>query len=267
MALVECGARVRWVVEGAIAVSAMPCPSELEKLASTFTTVISTSTWAEHSSYGYDPRIAMRMFKRFLWLPVGEYNAPTLYELVKAVKASEPPVLVHCLRGMGRAAVVAAAWLILFRGYRLPEALVEVSRTGSRVETLPQLSVLKALDYLARSSIESSTESSGAQLEYAALLARELGAKLAPGEPRAIWDAAKTLEDEADYTIADLSINPADTLKVTCWVERGAHPRSARRVGCPQSLVKPLENILGAYGVRRVEILNVDRFTVPPASL
>ena len=255
-------ARPRWVVPGVLAVSPMPCPDDVETLADEFNTVVSLATWVEHASRGFDPRILEGYGVRFVWLPVGEYNAPPLPALVKALGSVREPVLVHCFRGCGRAAVFAASLLIAKLGSRLPEALATVSSTtGCSVETLPQLTVLKALDYAARlSRLEwlAGFRDSVASCEYALLLARELG-----GEPEAYLPLGESLEKLADYTISGVEFSSRSrSLRVVCWVERGAHPISARRVGCPEDVRGVLVEFL-AGRVGEVVVENLGRDSVP----
>ena len=255
----------RWAVEGVLAVSEMPCPETLRDLAGKFRSIVSLATWVEHAGGGYDPRLAGGAGVEFVWVPVGMYNAPSLPQLVRALGRVRGSVLVHGYRDCGRAAVYAAAYLMRRFSLRLPEALAQLSsRTGCSVETLPQLTVLKAYDYTLRYSLEGWVEGfvdTDASAEYLLLLSRELGVEPRPsGE---LWESSKLAASEADYTVAGVTLRGRERLlELVCWIERGAHPQSARRVGCPDTLKGLLNEKLKVYGVG-VEVRNIGRFNVP----
>ncbi|ABM80239.1 protein-tyrosine phosphatase family protein [Hyperthermus butylicus] len=267
MASSVCGFRPRWVLLGRLAVSGMPCQDDVPRIASVFRTVVSLSTPIEHSSgLAYDPRSLRGLVERLVWLPVGEYNAPRLGELVEAVERAVEPVLVHCYRGCGRSSVYAAAWLVARTGARLPEALTGVSSaTGCNVETRPQHAVLRAFDTLYQ--LRDRPERLGAREEYALLLYRELRPRLnstSPFSPE-LMEAAGLLEERTGYNIADIEARLARDsieLRVTCWVERGAHPAAARSWGCrlSENDVTSLARILG-------RLVGVDKIRVKVVSL
>jgi len=236
------GLRPRWVAEGVLAVSPMPRPEDLEALAG-FPTVLSLAGPAEYLySGGLDPRVEAAVVENFVWLPVGEYNAPPLPRLARALRDAEKPrpVLVHCFRGCGRSSSAAAAWLVWSLGRRASEALAEVAtRTGCGVETLPQRSVVEALA-LALAAGEKTwllhADPEDPKPEYAALLAGRLHSLL-DGDPAAllreasegrgpIAAAAEALAREAGYTVAgaELASMKPPTLRVHTWIPRGAHP-------------------------------------------
>ena len=245
-----------------LAVSGMPCQDDVSEIASVFRTVVSLSTPIEHSSgFAYDPRSLQGLVERFIWIPVGEYNAPRLSELVAAIEHSVEPVLVHCYRGCGRSTVYAAAWLIARTGARLPEALAQVSSaTGCSVETRPQYTVLKAFDTLYQLGYR--LRGLGAREEYALLLYRELGPRLSSADPFSsrLVEAASLIESRAGYNVADIEARLArDTveIQITCWVERGAHPAAARSWGCrfSEADTARLARILGeAVGTEKIDV-------------
>jgi protein tyrosine phosphatase (PTP) superfamily phosphohydrolase (DUF442 family) len=257
--------KYQWVVEGSIAVSGMPCAESLQEIAETFKSIVSLSTWVEHASRGYDPRLVEGLDVEFIWIPVGEYNAPSLPKLVKSLQKVKEPVLIHSYTMCGRTAVYTAALLMSRLGLRLPEALAQLSsKANCSVETLPQLSVLKAYDYALRFGLEkwvASLNDDDARGEYLLLFSRELGVK--PETNGTLWRASEMAYNKADYTIAGVVFDGGRRLlKIICWVEREAHPRSAKRVGCPSSLANILERELKEYDVT-VVVENLDRFNIP----
>ncbi len=236
------GLQPRWVVEGVLAVSPMPRPEDLEELAR-FPTVLSLAGPAEYLySGGLDPRAEAAAVENFVWLPVGEYNAPPLPRLARALRDAEQPrpVLIHCFRGCGRSSSAAAAWLAWSLGRRASEALAEVAtRTGCGVETMPQRSVVEALALTLAAGEKSwllQADPEDPRPEYAALLAGRLHGLL-HGEPTALLQeaargrgpiaaAAEALAREAGYTVAGIELAAArpPTLRIHTWIPRGAHP-------------------------------------------
>ncbi|KSW11392.1 hypothetical protein CF15_00560 [Pyrodictium occultum] len=262
----------RWVVEGRLAVSPMPRPDDLEEVLSKFRTVVSLASPSEHAfSGGYDPRLLQGMGGvKFVWRPIGEYNAPTLVELSYIIESIEEPALVHCLRGCGRSSTVAAAWLVAKMGVR-PYLAAEsevVRTTGCGLETLPQRSVLEAYSLAVRSGTASelsrSRDIDDPFPEYAALLSLSLSSYLG-AEPEELFRsaleldtslarAARLLADIAGYTVAGMAARKAGkkvALELTIWVPRRSHPAAIRRI--PQvdhgKLSKGLASILATMGV------------------
>ncbi len=255
------GYKPYWIEDSTIAISPMPRPEDLEEIANTFRTVVSLAAPAEFVYGGHvDPRSLQAVAARHVWLLVGEYNAPTLPELAWALgRASETPVLVHCLRGCGRSPLFAAAWLLHYRGMRLQEALLRVrERRGCGLETLPQLSVLEAYDLALRAGLAKQVEGfdrDDARPEYSLLLARRLAwlagkeavdmarESLAGG---GFWRAADVLARELGYTVAGMSTDKSDgrvVLRLVVWVTRRAHPASVRQ---PPLVPGPLAEKLSA---------------------
>lgn len=79
----------------------------------------------------YDPRLMALHGFHFLHLPVPDYGAPSLEQLLTGSQwvashvRSGRKVLVHCKKGVGRSAVLVGATLLHF-GYSLEEALTLV---------------------------------------------------------------------------------------------------------------------------------------------
>ncbi len=243
------GLRPRWVVEGVLAVSPMPAVNELDKLA-VYGTVYSLATPAEYAyGAGIDPRSLQAVVRNFVWTPVGEYNAPTLPELARAVeRAAEPrPVLVHCLRGCGRSPMAAAAWLIRHRGSRLSDAVATVTQAaGCGPETWPQRSVLEAYSLAAAAGLLERIRGSDVDdpvPEYSLLLASRLAgpagrdplelARQALSDPRSpVAAAASTLAEAIGYTLSRVELAKQGDeyiLRIEAWIPRRAHPANIRR--------------------------------------
>ncbi len=102
---------VRFVDEK-VAVSPMPHPDELRRLAKKFTSVVVLVTPEE---LGYDiEEWKLHGVENVLHSPVEDWHPPTLHELYKIVKfilESPGKVLVHCFGGIGRSGTVAASYL------------------------------------------------------------------------------------------------------------------------------------------------------------
>lgn len=268
------GLRPHWVIEGRIAVSPMPRAEDLDALAS-FPTVVSLAGPAEFVyGGGLDPRHLAAVVRKHIWLIVGEYNAPTLVELVSAVEeARDEPVLVHCLRGCGRSPMFAAAWLIRYTGARLMEALGLVAeRRGCGVETLPQRSVLEAYDLARRAGLLGEVmgfDRDDPRPEYALLLSRsvswlrsldpvEEARRALAGRSGGIWEAASRMADALGYSVAGLRVDKEGgepVLYVTVWVTRRAHPAAVKKPAeVPEGLEGELLELLRPYGVARVSL-------------
>ncbi len=265
--------RPRWVVKDELAVSPMPRPEDLEMLAEMFPTVYSLATPSEYVlAAGIDPRGLRGLVKNFVWTPVGEYNAPTLPELARAVEeAARPrPVLVHCLRGCGRSPLAAAAWLIRHRSAILAEALTAVREAaGCGLETMPQRSVVEAYWTMLRAGL-------GEELlrrdvddpvpEYVALLARSLSwlrgvaaeeearRQLLEGGP--LRGAAELLARVLGYSLAGVESVSRTVLRLHVWIPRRAHPAAVPRAArVPGDLGERLLGVLRGYaGLEKAEI-------------
>ncbi len=266
------GLKPRWVREGRLAVSPMPRLGEEEKIVSMFNTVISLSPPSEHVlSAGYDPRSLPRLKPgiKVVWRPIGEYNAPTLVELIKILRGLQEPVLVHCFRGCGRSSVVAAAWLIVVEGFSLPEALVEVSnRTGCGLETAPQLSVVEAVDLARRAGLIDNLytvfDVDDPVPEYVLLLARRLSplaqrdpveeARRAISEKTLLLEIAQKLSYRLDYKVAKIDARNNE-LVVLVWVPRRAHPSNVRETSEPlDDLERDLGELLSEWLGREIRV-------------
>lgn len=242
------GLKLRWIRENRLAVSPMPRLGEEEKIASMFNTVVSLSPPSEHVlSAGYDPRALPRLKPgiRVIWCPIGEYNAPTLVDIVKMLKKFKEPVLVHCFRGCGRSSVIAAAWLMFVEERSLPETLAEIStRTGCGLETAPQLSVLEAFDTARRASLlERLFEEFDVDdpvPEYVLLLARNISsiagsdpvgeARRAFSQRSGLWLVAEKLANSLDYKVSRITLR-SEALVIQVWIPRRAHPSNVRKSG------------------------------------
>ncbi len=259
------GLRPRWVLEAVLAVSPMPAVNDLDKLAE-YGTVYSLATPAEYAyGAGIDPRSLQAVVRNFVWTPVGEYNAPTLPELARAVEqAAEPtPVLVHCLRGCGRSPMAAAAWLIRHRGSRLSESLATVTQAvGCGPETWPQRSVLEAYSLATAARVLDEVLGSDVddpRPEYSLLLASrlagpagrdplELAREALRGGGNPVAEAAAELARGIGYTLSRVEMarrGGEPVLRVEAWIPRRAHPANIRRpVEPPPGLAGELEKLL-----------------------
>ena len=242
------GLKPRWIREKRLAVSPMPKLGEEEKIANMFNTVVSLSPPSEHVlSAGYDPRALPRLKPgiKIIWRPIGEYNAPTLIDIVKMLKEFKEPVLVHCFRGCGRSSVIAAAWLMLAEGMSLPETLAEIStRTGCGPETAPQLSVLEAFDLARRAGLlerlSREFDVDDPVPEYLLLLARNLSAMIrsdpvkearkAFSRENELWLVAEKLANSLDYKVSRITLR-AEALVIQVWIPRRSHPSNVRKSG------------------------------------
>jgi len=260
------GLRPRWVIKDLVAVSPMPAVNDLDKLAR-FRTVYSLATPAEYAyGAGIDPRSLQAVIENYVWTPVGEYNAPTLPELARAVdQASGPaPVLIHCLRGCGRSPTAAAAWLIRHRGSKLSESLATVSQAvGCGPETWPQRSVLEAYATAVTAGVLEAVKSSDVddpRPEYSLLIASRLAglagvdplelARNVLSSPEApVARAAAALAEGIGYTLSRIEASRQGgepRLLLEAWIPRRAHPANIRRpVEPPSGLAERLEKELG----------------------
>ena len=240
------GLKPRWIREKRLAVSPMPKLGEEEKIANMFNTVVSLSPPSEHVlSAGYDPRALPRLKPgiKIIWRPIGEYNAPTLIDIVRMLKEFKEPVLVHCFRGCGRSSVIAAAWLMLAEGMSLPETLAEIStRTGCGPETAPQLSVLEAFDLARRAGLleklSRDFDVDDPVPEYLLLLAKNISAitsddmveeaRKAFSRENGLWFIAEKLANSLDYKVSRITLR-SEVLVIQVWIPRRAHPSNVRK--------------------------------------
>jgi protein-tyrosine phosphatase len=266
------GLHIKWIRENRLAVSPMPRRGEEEEIATKFNTVVSLASPSEHVlSGGYDPR-TLRNFKntiKVIWRPIGEYNAPTLIDAIKIVKELDEPALVHCFRGCGRSAVIAASWLIDVEGLSLPEALTEVSqRIGCGVETAPQLSVVEAYSLAKRANIVDKLKERDVDdpvPEYVLLLALNLS-MIARRDPvkeaiesiqnkTPLTEAAVILSKNFDYSVARVS-SRKDVVEISVWIPRRAHPVNARPFrGSTEKIRKEITKLISSHVGKRIEVL------------
>lgn len=79
----------------------------------------------------------------YLWLPVHDYNAPSVEQFFLGVDFIDQLVrrrvktYIHCNVGFGRAPVMVAAYLCAIRGYSVAEAIKELSHRRPGVSPNP----------------------------------------------------------------------------------------------------------------------------------
>jgi protein-tyrosine phosphatase len=116
-----------WIDEH-LAVSPMPSTHELEDLASTFTAV---AVLVEDWELEYDPTQLQLLGVKVNHLPIPDFGIPRLPELQKLVAwlltetGDGHAALVHCVGGIGRSGMVAAAYLVA-RGVPVEDAIKHV---------------------------------------------------------------------------------------------------------------------------------------------
>lgn len=131
-----------------------PSGSELEWLSREYSHVV-VLTYPHEMQY--DVNMWSTLGVKFLHVPVTDFRSPQLLDLVDIVewvlsRVSEGGrVYIHCARGFGRSAAVAAAYLMRRYGKSWFDAVTQVRniREGS-LESVEQLSVLKAYEVLLR---------------------------------------------------------------------------------------------------------------------
>lgn len=128
--------------------------AEFSRLSREYTHVVALT-------YPHEVKYDVNLLKGFgvevLEVPVPDFRSPPLLDLIFMVEwildkvSSGGRVYVHCARGYGRSATVAAAYLIRKHGKNWLEAVDRIRklREGS-LESVEQLSVLKAYDTLLR---------------------------------------------------------------------------------------------------------------------
>jgi len=266
------GLKPRWIRGKRLAVSPMPRLGEEEKIANMFNTVVSLSPPSEHVlSGGYDPRALPRLKPgiKIIWRPIGEYNAPTLIDIVKILKELREPVLVHCFRGCGRSSVIAAAWLMLVEGGSLPETLAEIStRAGCGPETTPQLSVLEAFDLARRAGLleklSREYDVDDPVPEYLLLLAKSISAiagddiveeaRKAFSRENELRLVAEKLANSLDYKVSRVTLR-SETLVIQVWIPRRAHPSNVQRSGERyDELSEELQSILRKIAGKEINV-------------
>lgn len=116
-----------WIDEH-LAVSPMPTSRELEGLASTFSAV---AVLVEDWELEYDPAQLQLLGVTVNHLPIPDFGIPRLTELQGLVSwllqetGDGHAALVHCVGGIGRSGMVAAAYLVA-RGVPVEDALKQV---------------------------------------------------------------------------------------------------------------------------------------------
>jgi protein-tyrosine phosphatase len=116
-----------WIDEH-LAVSPMPGTHELEDLASTFTAV---AVLVEDWELEYDPAQLQLLGVKVNHLPIPDFGIPRLAELQGLVAwlldetGDGNAALVHCVGGIGRSGMVAAAYLVA-RGVPVEDAIRHV---------------------------------------------------------------------------------------------------------------------------------------------
>lgn len=131
-----------------------PTNAELSRLSREYTHVVALTYPSE---VRYDVNLLRNSGVEVLELPVPDFRSPPLLDLIFVVEwvlsktSLGGRVYVHCARGYGRSATVAAAYLMRKYGKNWLESVDKVRRLreGS-LESVEQLSVLKAYDTLIR---------------------------------------------------------------------------------------------------------------------
>lgn len=138
-----------WVDDGVLA--AMPFPRDLDAIGAEGVVTLVSLTEIPPTDEDLDSAGLA-----WLHLPVQDFTAPTLQQMVTFVQTVEEgrlqgaPVGVHCTAGLGRSGTMTAAWFV-YQGMGAEEALAHVRslRPGS-VETLSQEQSIAEFEALIR---------------------------------------------------------------------------------------------------------------------
>ena len=128
-----------------LAITPMPLEDELEELARTFNAVV---VLVEDWELNYDVQVWHTFGVNVKHLPIPDFGTPSLddlQELIKWIKEATEDgnvVVVHCVGGIGRSGMVAAAYLIS-KGFNVTEAIEHVkARVHGALEIEEQVELL-----------------------------------------------------------------------------------------------------------------------------
>lgn len=115
-----------WIAEK-LAIAPMPSEAQIEDLAKTFkAAVVLVEDW----ELDYDIQLWTKFGVKLKHLPTPDFGTPGLNDLHEVIEwinreIEGGKVLVHCLGGIGRSGMIAAAYLIS-KGYGVDEAIKHV---------------------------------------------------------------------------------------------------------------------------------------------
>ena len=128
-----------------LAITPMPLEDELEELARTFNAVV---VLVEDWELNYDVQVWHTFGVNVKHLPIPDFGTPSLddlQELIEWIKEETDDgnaVVVHCVGGIGRSGMVAAAYLIS-KGFGITEAIEHVkTRVHGALEIEEQVELL-----------------------------------------------------------------------------------------------------------------------------
>ncbi len=261
---------VHWILDGKLAVSPLLGAEDTSVLRN-FSTVLAFSTPSEYYfKASLPPQTIASLVEKFVWLPVGEYNAPPMPKLVRSILdvGSPLPVLVMCGRGCGRSSMGAIAWLVVHEGYKLPEAFsLTTQRTSCSIDTLPQESVLQAIYLAKRIGLLGDVirrDVDDPLPEYVLLLAYKL--YWLKGESDIVKEAIQAYRDQRHpfnklarliartmgYSLAGIRVYGSERTHIrvefTFWIPRGAHPAAIRgTLQPPEGLIDEVTFLVREY--------------------
>ena len=147
----------RWIINGKLAISRYPLPSEVIELSKIFDAVVILIE--PHEYTGVPIQTYLRRWRSLgaevFYSPTRDWWPPHLLELYHIVKWIKnhidqgDRVLVHCMGGIGRSGTVAAAYLVYALGYKPWDAVVRVRRrVPGALEVPRQEKMVYTLHYL-----------------------------------------------------------------------------------------------------------------------
>lgn len=136
---------VSWIAEK-LAMAPMPSGDQIKDLSRTFKAV---AILVEDWELDYDPKSWAEFDAKVKHLPIPDFGTPSLDELhdvvewIKSEIEDGKAVLVHCLGGIGRSGMVAAAYLIS-NGFNADDAIKRVrAYVPGAIETREQENLLR----------------------------------------------------------------------------------------------------------------------------
>ena len=137
-------------IDDKLAIAPMPSEDLMVELAETFKAVV---VLVEDWELDYDLETWNKFDVRVKHLPIPDFGAPSLDELqglinwIKKETEDENAVLVHCVAGIGRSGMVAAAYLIS-KGFDVDEAIQHVrARRNKAMATYEQEELVRAFAF------------------------------------------------------------------------------------------------------------------------
>lgn len=134
-------------MDNKLAVTPMPLEEELEDLARTFNAVV---VLVEDWELSYDIQVWNTFGVNVKHLPIPDFGTPSLddlRELIEWIKTETEDgnaIVVHCVGGIGRSGMVAAAYLIS-KGLDVTEAIEHVkARVRGALEIEEQVELLQS---------------------------------------------------------------------------------------------------------------------------